>query len=75
MIEIEKGDFIIDPIGFLLVQGLYDLSELSIISFTVILDELDQISILETSTHPTFLFRVLQHPMSLKDIIVKLTHI
>jgi hypothetical protein len=75
LVETKKGDFVIDPIGLLLMQGLHYLPELPIISFTIILDEFNQVPILEASTHPALLLRVLQHPMSLKDIVVKLSHI
>lgn len=55
LVKAKKGDFIIDPVGLLLMQGLHYLPELPIISFTVILDEFNEVPILEASTDPTLL--------------------
>lgn len=40
------------------MQGLYDLMELFILSLAVVLDQLDQVTVLEIAAHPIFLLTV-----------------
>ena len=58
LVEIDQMHLIVDPIGLPLVQCLHDPSKFLVLSLTIVLDQLHQITVLKVSAHPIFLFAI-----------------
>lgn len=65
----------IDPVGFTLVEGLYYLIVFLLLTLIVVLQQVNQVALLEKTTHPVFLSRVLKHPVAFKNSILKLAYV
>lgn len=74
-IEVHHLHLVVDPVGLPLMQGLNDLMELLILSLAVVLDQLDQVSVLEVATHPIFLLAVLQDSVPLEYVVFELSNV
>lgn len=65
-VHINWGYFVVYPVGLSFVHGCYDSVYVFFISIAVVLEKLGEVSTFEETTHPVFLFAVLQNAIALK---------
>lgn len=71
----EESDFVVDPVGLALVEGFHYLVVSLLFSFAVVLQQIDEISLLEVATHPVLLGCVPQDTVSFKDTVFELADV
>lgn len=66
---------VVYPVGLSLMQGLDDFVEFFVLAIAVVLDQLDQVTVLEVAAYPVFLLAVFQDTMTLKDVVFELPYV